>query len=117
MTSDAYRNLHKACISVKEGSPKCVRRCVQQIELSDVKFVVGDAGRKRVRREKRKNVHAYVRGTPKKRRRTKGLCAVEVTYDPYKYKTFVTREGKRPIHDAEFAVVRPDGVTAYRKCR
>lgn len=117
MTIDAYRNLHKACISVKEGSPKRVRRCVREIGLQDVKFIVSEAGRRRVRREKRKNVHAYVRGAPGKRPRGRKLCAVEVTYDPYKYETFVTRKGKRPIRDAEFAVVTPRGVTAYRKCR
>jgi hypothetical protein len=113
--ADAYRNLHKGCISVRVKGR--VQRCVQKLKLADVEFVVSQAGRRRVLREKRKNVHAVVRGTPASGAAPRGLCKVEVTYNPYKWGTFVTKKGKRPVKAAKFAVVRPGGVTIWRKCR
>lgn len=113
-TVDAYRNLHKGCISVRRKGR--VERCSQKVALLTPKFVVGAGGRQRVLREKRKNVHAFVRGEPTGKKPPRGACKVDVTYDPYKYKTFVTRKGKRPVHDGLYAVVKPNGVTLWRRC-
>jgi len=55
-----YRNLHKDCFSVKQAG--LVRCHADQVTLSDCKFIVSKAGQKRVRDEKRKNVHAFVEG-------------------------------------------------------
>jgi hypothetical protein len=112
MTIDAYRNLHKKCISVREGSPKRVRRHVQELVLADVKFVVSEAGRQRVLREHRKNVHAVVRGHATDQGPPEGE-PVEVTYNPYQHTTFVTRADKQPVYTARYVIVRPTGVTAY----
>jgi hypothetical protein len=114
VTVDAYRNLHKGCISVRKGGR--VQKCSQKVALLTPKFVVGAGGRARVLREKRKNVHAFVRGTLTSKGAPRGACKIAVTYDPYKYKTFVTRKGKKPVHGGLYAVVRPGGVTLWRKC-
>lgn len=114
MTVDAYRNLHKSCISVRKGG--LVQKCSPKVALLMPKFVVGEGGRARVLREKRKNVHAFVRGDLTSKKPPRGACKVDVTYDPYKYKTFVTRRGKRPVHGGLYAVVTTKGVTLWRKC-
>jgi hypothetical protein len=114
MIVEAYRNLNRKCISVRRGG--LVKKCVQRIALRDVVFRVQEGGRKRVLREKRKNVHAFVKGTPTHKAPPRGLCKVDVTYNPYKYASFVTRKGKRPVHAASYVVVRTSGVEAWRPC-
>jgi|TARA_R110000824_G_scaffold112975_1_gene262472 hypothetical protein len=55
-----YRNLHKKCISVKQGT--LVRCHARNVVLKDCKFIVSEAGQKRVREQGRKNVHAFIEG-------------------------------------------------------
>ena len=55
-----YRNLHKDCFSVKQDG--LVRCHADNVTLSDVEFIVSKAGQRRVRDEKKKNVHAFVEG-------------------------------------------------------
>tara|TARA_R110000851_G_scaffold2316_5_gene9103 strand:- start:28 stop:531 length:504 start_codon:yes stop_codon:yes gene_type:complete len=55
-----YRNLHKDCFSVKQGG--LVRCHADSVTLQNVKFIVSKAGQRRVRDEKKKNVHAFVEG-------------------------------------------------------
>ena len=47
-----YRNLHRKCISVKQGG--IVRCWTTNVVLKDCKFIISKAGQKRVRDEKRK---------------------------------------------------------------
>ena len=61
-----YFNLHKKCLSVKalEGESKGrVIAHADSVELVNATFKVSQAGRQRVLRERRKNVHAGVVGT------------------------------------------------------
>lgn len=91
-----YRNLTKDCWSVRDEATGLVILHTKRLLLADAKFVVQEAGRQRVLREKRKNVHAGVRGSlvrggkmgPKFRK-----SCVEVTYNPYKSGTFTTLDG------------------------
>ena len=55
-----YRNLHKNCVSVKQGG--IVRCHAENVTLKDCKFIVSLAGQRRVRDEKKKNVHSFVEG-------------------------------------------------------
>lgn len=63
------------------------------IALEDVVFKVSEAGRQRVLREKRKNVHAGVLGT------VLGIPVLQPAdkafYNPYKYDSFVDVNGQR----------------------
>jgi hypothetical protein len=98
-----YFNLHKKTFSVKalEGANK--GRVVfhsDNVTLTDAVFKVSEAGRQRVLKEKRKNVHAYVIG------QLQSLDAVQVvgekiTYNPYLYNTFVTSFNKTPVTNAK----------------
>ena len=86
---EVYRNLHKNCYSVRALTGKNKGRVidyVQSITLKDAKFVVQPAGRDRVLREKRKNVHAFVRGHITDEPLTHGA---PVIYDPYLTNAFV----------------------------
>ena len=60
---EVYRNLHKKCFSVRhKGKVVMHLQDHEQLSLTNVKFVVQPAGRAKVLREKKKNVHAFVRG-------------------------------------------------------
>jgi len=109
MRVEVYWNLHKHLFSVRalEGSNK--GRVISHshgISLTDVKFAVQPAGRERVRREGKKNVHAFVRG----RIANSGFedrpyypvyfNDEKITYNPYIYDTFVNAKTKEPIFKA-----------------
>jgi hypothetical protein len=101
-----YFNLHKRCFSIKalEGAMKGrVIAHRDQALLFDAKFKVSEAGRQRVLKEKRKNVHAGVVGEwidSSGDYATIDAVAINgsaITYNPYKYSTFVHLFGEHPI--------------------
>ncbi len=59
---EVYRNLHNGRLSIRDAKTKLVVGHADRVKLVDVTFHVSQAGRERVLREKRKNVHAVVRG-------------------------------------------------------
>lgn len=104
-----YFNLHKKCWSVKalEGPDKGrVIAHEDTVNLIRPKFKVSQAGRKRVLKERAKNVHAGVEGiwTRQSLFKVHSRC-VEVTYNPYKYSSFVMSSNKYPIYTANFAML------------
>jgi len=60
MRVEVYRNLRKQCWSIRYKGRVIAHK--QRLTLRGCKLVVQPAGRERVRREKRKNVHAFIRG-------------------------------------------------------
>ena len=106
-----YYNLHKHTWSVKalEGPDKGrVVHHADTVLLQEAKPKVSQKGRERVLREKRKNVHAGVVGY---------LCAYgqpltvpqqsqEVTYNPYKYTTFVNKESGEEWEGSPWALLQ-----------
>jgi hypothetical protein len=97
---EVYRNLHKNCYSVRALSGENKGRVVNHVQaiiLKDATFVVQPAGRDRVLREQRKNVHAFVRGTITDQPVVHGLS---VRYDPYLNDAFiVTRPTRSKYYD------------------
>jgi hypothetical protein len=93
---EVYFNLHKKVFSVRDKKTKKVIAHVNNIDLGDVTFKVSKAGRERVLKEKRKNVHAFVEGTILA---YETLCSdmVGITYNPYLYESFVLRSDKKPV--------------------
>jgi len=92
-----YWNLHKKCWSIKSLLGPNKGRVVghaDKVLLKHVEPKVSEAGRRRVLRDKQKNVHAGMVGWTKPVhwadrdyiRETKGR---NITYNPYKYETFV----------------------------
>lgn len=101
-----YWNLHKGMWSVKalEGPDKGrVIMRTDRLALAGVTGKVSQAGRERVLREGRKNVHAGIVGTL----RMDGVPTAElsrgVTYNPYLYSTFVYTDDKAPFAGAKYA--------------
>ena len=88
---EVYRNLHNDTFSIRRNG-KVVKHLQNwmALHLKDVKFAVQPAGREKVRREGKKNVHAFIRGTylapstfPHTTSEFKDKCTEWVTYNPY----------------------------------
>lgn len=103
---DVYRNLHKGMYSIRQDG--VVVAHAPSVVLANPTFKVSTAGRERVRKEKRKNVHAIVRGELVGIGETPCFAdPILVTYNPYKNETFVTTDGE-PIHSAGMAYLGDD---------
>ena len=105
----AYRNLHKNCWSVVAMEGKKKGRVIihaEFLQLKDAEFRVQPAGRKKVLREQKKNVHAYVVGlmVPS----TAQELWDRVRYNPYKFETFVDMSGNA-VHTADGVFLNTDG--------
>lgn len=130
---EVYRNLNRKGLWFSFRSLD-TRRVIDRIDLKagdtaclrNVIFKVSEAGRKRVLREKRKNVHALIRGEPWPmpnieifRHRYSHLTPVKVKYDPYKAPHFIgTTPGTKNevvLKEAEYVTFDEDGVTAWTK--
>jgi hypothetical protein len=99
-----YYNLHKHTFSVRyEGK---VVMHADFVKLGDVEFRVRQGGKEKVRDEKSKNVHAFVIGTLLEYCEYPCFGIPEppsefvVTYDPYKYDSFVNKFTKEPVYFA-----------------
>ena len=114
MKIDAYKNLNKDCISLRSRESDNYGLVVDHVDsvlIRDVEFVVSEDSRQRVIDEERKNVHAVVRGKKiEESTKTRDDSWTHVTYNPYKYDSFVISETEEPIEQAEFAFVTPNGV-------
>jgi hypothetical protein len=99
-----YFNLHNRLFSVQHRGRVVAH--VPEVALKDVNFRVNEAGRQRVLQEKRKNVHAFVEGTFQHNPDGSQLLPQGVTYNPYKYTSFVRAHDKSPIHGAQTAVLK-----------
>ena len=99
-----YYNLHKHTFSVQKNNLVVLH--ADYVKLKDVEFRVRQGGKEKVRKEKSKNVHAFVIG------KLVDFCQYPcddipeeqtgdiVTYNPYKYDTFVYRETEEPVLNA-----------------
>jgi hypothetical protein len=99
-----YYNLHLHTFSVKHKNKVIAH--ADFVNLADVEFRVRPGGRDNVLKQQQKNVHAFVIGTlidyceypcsdiPKPE------SADLITYDPYKYNSFVYKKDETPIYVA-----------------
>ena len=101
---EVYKNLNTEAglWSVRQGG--IVKLHTDYIILRNVKFAVQPAGRAKVLREQRKNVHAFVRGYLTTRQIVDAMehdCIVSnPRYKPYKFASFVD-DDEQPIHTAD----------------
>ena len=95
-----YWNLHKKCWSLQDRTTGRVYMHVTAITLADAKFVVRPAGREKVRREGKKNVHAFAVGDVSLRNGLATSSGRRVTYNPYVNDTFVFADTGEPVTDA-----------------
>lgn len=112
-----YRNLHyrdKVMYSVRNESTKRVSYHSPIVYMKDVEFKVSKAGRHRVLKEKRKNVHAGVKGylLPLD---IEMWCEepVQVRYNPYLTDSFVRCDNGAPVYRAEKVLINENGVFCF----
>lgn len=99
-----YWNLHKNLYSVQHKG-KVVFHATS-IKLKDAFFVVRESGRKKVLREKCKNVHAGVRGYIQDIEFQNGKSRQKVaTYNPYKYESFVNKKTLEKVEFSRFVTM------------
>ena len=129
---EVYYNLHKKCWSVRDRKTKRVVAHAVRVDMRDCTFHASAAGRERVRREKRKNVHAYVRGTlvnldgatltvhgsdmgydvfcDAPRTILTQVFSPKITYNPYRNETFVDKQNGNKITACGFITMRGKAV-------
>jgi hypothetical protein len=99
-----YYNLHKHTFSVQKNNIVVLH--ADYVKLNNVEFRVRQRGMEKVRQEKSKNVHAFVIGN------LVDYCKYPcdeipeeptgniVTYNPYKFDSFVYRDTELPVYNA-----------------
>jgi hypothetical protein len=99
-----YFNLHKHTFSLQKNG--LVIAHADYVKLKDVEFRVRKGGREKVNVEKSKNVHAFVIGTlvdfceyPCNELPEEPAAEI-VTYNPYKYESFVIKSTEEPVFHA-----------------
>lgn len=103
-----YWNLHKKVWSIKQSG--IVVDHAQFVHLKDCRFLVEKAGRQKVLREKKKNVHAGISGylmenadyVLHKIYNREYNELEHITYNPYQYNTFVTCRTHTPTYSADY---------------
>jgi hypothetical protein len=111
MKVDVYRNLHTGTLSVRHKG-KVIKHPAVAVILAP-RFVVQPAGRERVLREKRKNVHAFVRGELADMATEMSLDLrplLLATYNPYKADYFYNKDTEAPVYEARYAFVSPTAI-------
>jgi len=123
-----YFNLHKKVWSIRSKDTGKVVAHSTRVDLRNCKFKVGQAGMERVRAEERKNVHAWVEGdlvnvdggTLTEHGAELGydvffdapwtistqMGQPQITYNPYKYTSFVDVDTGEPVYEYEAVTMR-----------
>ena len=101
MKIEVYWNLHKKLYSIRESG--IVVDHMPALAITNATFAVQPAGRAKVVKEQRKNVHAFVRGY-----RQPMLMSLDkdelvaVTYNPYRHESFIIKYTEEPVYEARF---------------
>jgi len=116
MRVHVYRNLTKGCWSIKDAKTGRVVNHADNLKIYNAKFVVQKGGQERVRREKKKYVHAYVSGETDVSMNWGGV-GQQVTYNPYTHDMFMC--GDEPADNVYSMVSFGDSgkVFAYEEIR
>lgn len=111
---DVYRNLHTGTWSVVDRTEGKVSDHPTAAVVLQASLIVQPAGNAKVRRTKKKHVHAYVRGKCGTAEDVSVLHAtaldkgVRITYNPYENTTFVIAETGKPISAADWVYLDSD---------
>jgi hypothetical protein len=100
---EVYFNLHKKTWSVRQSGKVVLH--TDYIQVKDPQYVVSQKGNERVRREKKKNVHAFVRGYHMSELPLMPSQVQFVSYNPYKNNSFVIRNTDNSICSSPYAAL------------
>jgi hypothetical protein len=93
---EVYRNLTKNCYSVRHKGKVIAHE--DKVVLTSVECRVQPAGRAKVLKEKRKNVHAYVKGKVVSQDLLTLGERKRLRYNPYEADHFFEADSKRKVH-------------------
>ncbi|WLR51775.1 hypothetical protein LC040_02400 [Bacillus tianshenii] len=96
-----YKNLHKNVFSIQDAKTRRVIAYGDAFLLRDVEMKVSKAGQARVRREKRKNVHAVLVGSFAGEVSERRLEVDALYYNPYRTDLFIEEKSGKPVLGAE----------------
>ena len=103
-----YFNLHKNLFSVCSGQGDNYGKLLfhsDNLILDDVRFSVGQKGRDRVLKEKKKNVHAFCYGTLKQKQFDELFYVEAISYNPYKAKHFYYVNSSQQIKSTDYLIM------------
>jgi len=109
-----FKNWKHGCYSIMQRG--VIKASASQVRLADVEFRVREAGRLRMLREKRRNVHAFAVGRlvdfvhPGESRTIEPMAGRGAFYDPYRFRSFVDSETRAPLTMVRTAHFDEDGV-------
>jgi len=109
MNVQVYWNFNRKCWSVVSTQSGLVIAHKEELFLIDAFFEVSQSGRLRVLRQKRKNVHAKVRGKWVHEGWGKAFANQRVRYNPYRDVCFMSDSGQK-VDYAQFANFMPQGI-------
>jgi len=143
MRVEIYRNLHNGKLSIRDAKTKHVIGHAARVYLHQAEFKVSQAGRKRVLREKRKNVHAVVNGVLGKAEAFQSYKGrdigpyqheysvfhpefgtsppikrlYDITYNPYRFSQFWREDMDEGVDFAPLVRIMPESITAIKVSR
>ena len=111
---EVYFNLHRRVWSVRHRKTKTVLAHAPSLVLHNCTFHVQQGGRQRVLRERRKNVHAWIRGTlvdrvPDSVIVSRYMPHPTARYNPYKMDQFCYGDTSWPLREVECCVFTCEG--------
>jgi hypothetical protein len=128
-----YRNINRKGVvwSIKSNTTRRVISRAEYVMIKNAKLVVSKAGRRRVLRQKRKNVHAGIKGTWIRGdfnhhvydwrgmdciydNQGNKIGWIRIQYNPYQNKTFVRQDDGSPVNTAEMIILDKDGAWALK---
>lgn len=121
-----YRNLKNGKWSVRCTQSNLVLCHAEEVQLTGCSFVVNEAGRQRVLETQEKNVHAGVVGVLEAFIAFEPSCDFdahllfelgcrELTYNPYKYTSFVDAQTEKAIETSELVQLMSNKRVFYSK--
>ena len=119
MRVHVYWNIHKKCWSIRHKGK--VIKHADKVSLADCTFHVQPAGRARVLREKRKNVHAYICGTlvddnvDETHDLTMRGLHKRIVYNPYLYDSFMVQHPTAPKGRSRLSPIKNYGSRRWQR--
>ena len=112
MQYDVYWCITRGGWSIRDPQSGLVVAHVPRCVMRNARFVVQQGGRLRVLRERRKNVHAYVRGEtifPAGHILQQGVRGRQIRYDPYTMSEFQFADTGAPCASSTVIEFTPEG--------
>jgi hypothetical protein len=99
-----YRNIRKNLFSIQDKKTRRLIAYADSLFLTDIEMKIGKAGQLRARKERQKNIHAFIVGTFVESDHNKDLINCSnlkpVYYNPYETDTFINLENGDPVYKA-----------------